>query len=80
MTTKFEPPSSPLTPAPAASPAELPASTSTGRSRSTAWYSEGQGCVVRIGNEEIVVTFLARSGRRARVKIEAPQGAEFESQ
>jgi hypothetical protein len=49
-----------------------------GRSRSTAWYSEGEGCVVRAENVEIVVTFLTRKGRRFRVQIEAPAGAEFE--
>lgn len=79
MTTKFEPPSPSLTPAPATSPAELPDSTSVARSRSTDWYSEGQGCVVRKGNVEIVVTFLTRKGRRVRVQIEAPAGTEFES-
>jgi hypothetical protein len=47
------------------------------RSRSTDWYSEGQGRVVRVGSLRIVVTFLGRKGRRARVKIEAPAGAEF---
>jgi hypothetical protein len=59
-------------------PPPLLASTPKQSSRSTDWYSEGQGRVVRIGNVEIIVTFLTRSGRRARVKIEAPAGAEFE--
>jgi hypothetical protein len=59
-------------------PAELADNAATGRSRSTDWYSEGQGRVVRIGSLRIVVTFLGRKGRRARVKIEAPAGAEFE--
>ena len=49
------------------------------RSRSTDWYSEGQGCVVRIGNEYVVFKVLGRKGRRARVQIEAPAGAEFDS-
>jgi hypothetical protein len=60
-------------------PAELADNAATGRSRSTDWYSEGQGCVVRIGNEYVVFKVLGRKGRRARVQIEAPAGAEFDS-
>jgi hypothetical protein len=62
----------------APTPMDRPDNASVARSRSTDWYSEGQSRVVRIGNEEIVVTFLGRKGRRARVKIEAPAGAYFE--
>jgi hypothetical protein len=60
-------------------PPPLLASTPKQSSRSTDWYSEGQGCVVRIGNEYVVFKVLARKGRRARVLIEAPAGAEFET-
>jgi hypothetical protein len=60
-------------------PSTAPTNAAMARSRSTDWYAEGQARVVRIGSLRIVVTFLGRKGRRARVKIEAPAGAEFES-
>lgn len=48
-------------------------------SRSTDWYAEGQSRVVEAGGLKVTVHYVGRKGRRARIVIEAPAGAEFRS-
>jgi hypothetical protein len=45
--------------------------------RSIDWYSEGDSRVAEVGNLQILVRFIARNGRRARISISAPPGATF---
>ena len=41
------------------------------------WYSEGEGRTVEVAGIVIVVKFVGRKGRRARIAIAAPGGAVF---
>ena len=41
------------------------------------WFSEGQSRTVAVDGIEVVVKFVARKGRRARIAITAPAGAVF---
>jgi hypothetical protein len=41
------------------------------------WYSEGEAKTVEIGGFEVVVRFVGRKGRRARIAISAPAGVVF---
>ena len=43
------------------------------------WYAEGDGRIVQIGDVQIEVRLVGRSGRRARIAIKAPAGAVFEA-
>lgn len=53
-------------------------SASTSReSRSIDWYAEGEARTVEIGGLEVIVRFVGRKGRRARIAISAPAGVVF---
>jgi hypothetical protein len=41
------------------------------------WYHEGDARMVLIGQVCIIVHFVGRKGRRARIRISAPAGADF---
>lgn len=45
--------------------------------RSIEWYADGQARVVDVGGVRVVVRFVGRKGRRARIAIIAPPGAAF---
>lgn len=45
--------------------------------QSIEWYAEGQARVVEVGGVQIVVRFVGRRGRRARIAIIAPPGTVF---
>lgn len=49
----------------------------TTTSRSIEWYAEGDSRRVAIGGIEVVVKFIGRKGRRARIAIVAPASALF---
>ncbi len=55
-----------------------PPATTPHTTRCTDWYTEGESRVVVVGDVRIVITFLGQKGRRGRLQIEAPAGAEFE--
>ena len=44
------------------------------------WYHEGETRVVEVDGVRVTVRYVARKGRRARIAIEAPAGATFDSQ
>jgi hypothetical protein len=52
---------------------EIPSATC----QSIDWYAEGESRVVQIGDVRIEVRMVGRGGRRARIAISAPAGAEF---
>jgi hypothetical protein len=41
------------------------------------WFSEGEAKVVEVVGIKITIRFIGRKGRRARIAIVAPAGAEF---
>ena len=41
------------------------------------WYSDGKARTVEIDGVEVIVRFVGRKGRRARIAILAPAGAVF---
>ena len=41
------------------------------------WYGEGEERTVDVGDVQVVVKFVGRKGRRARIAITAPAGAVF---
>lgn len=41
------------------------------------WYSEGEERAVVVDGNLVVVRFVGRHGRKARISIQAPPGAEF---
>ena len=41
------------------------------------WYGEGEERTVDVGDIQVVVKFVGRKGRRARIAITAPAGAVF---
>lgn len=41
------------------------------------WYSEGDARIVQVGDVQIEVRLVGRSGRRSRIAIKAPAGAVF---
>lgn len=47
------------------------------KSTSIEWFHEGQTRVVEVDGVRVTVRFIGRKGRRARILIEAPGGAEF---
>jgi hypothetical protein len=53
--------------------------TSPATSQSIDWYQEGQTRIVRVDGVEVRVRFIGRKGRRARILLEAPPGAMFET-
>jgi|WetSurMetagenome_2_1015567.scaffolds.fasta_scaffold2008356_1 hypothetical protein len=50
---------------------------STESSRSIDWYAEGEERVVEVGGVQVVIRFVGRRGRRARIAITAPPGTAF---
>ena len=55
--------------------ADVPGETS----QSVDWYHEGEERVVEADGVQIVVRFVGRRGRRARIAIVAPAGATFQA-
>jgi hypothetical protein len=51
-----------------------------GESTSTSidWFAEGEARTVYAHGVKIVVRFVGRKGRKARIAIQAPSGAQFE--
>jgi hypothetical protein len=45
----------------------------------TDWYSEGESKSVVCNGMQVTVRFVGRRGRRGRIVIEAPPGAQFAS-
>ena len=43
------------------------------------WYAEGEERVVEADGVQVVVRFVGRRGRRARIAIVAPAGATFQA-
>jgi hypothetical protein len=41
------------------------------------WYHEGESRTVEVDGIQVTVRLIGRSGRRARIAIEAPAGAVF---
>jgi hypothetical protein len=41
------------------------------------WYSEGEARAIDVNGVRVVVRFIGRRGRRARLAITAPAGAVF---
>jgi hypothetical protein len=46
-------------------------------SRCIDWYAEGETRVIEVDGVKIMVRFVGRHGRRARIAITAPPGAVF---
>ena len=46
-------------------------------SRYIDWYAEGQECTVEACGIRMIVRFVGRKGRRARIMITAPAGSTF---
>jgi len=44
------------------------------------WYGEGQARVVEVDGVRVVIRFVGRKGRRARIAIVAAAGAVFRSE
>lgn len=51
----------------------------TETSQSVDWYHEGEERVVEANGVQVVVRFIGRRGRRARIAIVAPAGATFQA-
>lgn len=51
----------------------------TGTSQSIDWFAEGESRTVDVDGIQVVVKYIGRKGRRARISITAPMGAVFES-
>lgn len=49
-------------------------------SQSVDWYHEGESRTVEVDGMKVTVRFIGRKGRRGRIAIVAPAGAEFRSQ
>ncbi len=45
--------------------------------RSIDWYTQGQSRTVEVDGRRVVVRFVGRRGRRARIAVLAPAGADF---
>jgi hypothetical protein len=41
------------------------------------WFAEGEAKTVEVDGIRVIVRFIGRKGRRGRIAIEAPAGAEF---
>lgn len=48
-----------------------------GTSQSIEWFHEGQSRIVEVDGVQVTIRLVGRRGRRARIAIEAPSGAEF---
>ncbi len=46
-------------------------------SRSIEWFHEGQSRIVEVDGVQVTIRLVGRRGRRARIAITAPGGAEF---
>ena len=46
-------------------------------SRSIDWYAEGESRTVEVNGVQVTVRLIGRKGRRSRIAIVAPAGAEF---
>lgn len=42
------------------------------------WFSQGESCSLQIGETSVVVRFIGRKGRRARIAVSASQNAPRE--
>ena len=40
------------------------------------WFSQGESCLLQIGGTSVVVRFIGRKGRRARIAVTAMQRGE----
>ena len=40
------------------------------------WFSQGESCSLQIGGMSVVVRFIGRKGRRARIAVSATQQGE----
>ena len=49
-------------------------------STSIDWYAEGETRVVEVDGIRVTIRFVGRKGRRARIAITGPAGAEFRSE
>jgi hypothetical protein len=49
-------------------------------SQSVDWYHEGESRTVEVNGVQVTVRLIGRKGRRSRIAIVAPAGAEFRSQ
>ena len=52
----------------------------TSTSQSIDWYHEGESRTVEVAGVLVTVRLIGRKGRRSRIAIVAPAGAEFRSQ
>lgn len=48
-------------------------------SQSVDWYHEGESRTVEVAGVQVTVRLIGRKGRRSRIAIVAPAGAEFRS-
>jgi len=68
-------------PSPSSTMANAPANAVTSAPPPTSvsfdWYSEGEQRVVEVNGVRVVIRYVCRKGRRARIAIEAPAGATF---
>lgn len=46
-------------------------------SQSIDWYHEGESRTVEVNGVQVTVRLIGRKGRRSRISIVAPPGAEF---
>jgi hypothetical protein len=58
---------------------ENPATPAQATSKVIDWFHEGEAKVVEIDGVRMTVRFIGRKGRRGRIAIEAPAGAEFQT-
>lgn len=49
-------------------------------STSIDWYAEGETRIVEVDGMRVIIRFVGRKGRRARIAIIAPAGAIFRSE
>lgn len=49
----------------------------TSASKRTAWYCQGESCVVEVNGVRVEIRLVGRRGRRARIAITAPPGTVF---
>jgi len=56
---------------------EPPAALTSPICQSIDWYSEGEQRMVELAGVRVIVRYVGRKGRRARILIEAPAGAVF---
>lgn len=40
------------------------------------WFSQGESCSLQIGETSVVVRFIGRKGRRARISVSTTRGGE----